>query len=71
MTEQDNNTSPTLFSSGTVGYDSVDGQYLEKRQLKQGAAGWILLAGLGVSYVISATLQAGILVSHKAGLVAC
>ena len=53
MTEQDNNTSPTLFSSGTVGYDSVDGQYLEKRQLKQGAAGWILLAGLGVSYVIS------------------
>ena len=37
----------------TVGYENVDDQYLEKRQLKQGAAGWVLLAGLGVSYVIS------------------
>jgi len=27
--------------------------YLAKRQLKSGTAGWILLAGLGVSYVIS------------------
>ncbi|ADT99408.1 MULTISPECIES: ethanolamine permease [Mycolicibacterium] len=27
--------------------------YLQKRQLKSGSAGWILLAGLGVSYVIS------------------
>lgn len=27
--------------------------YLEKRQLKRGTAGWVLLAGLGVSYVIS------------------
>ncbi|MGB7450063.1 MAG: ethanolamine permease [Ornithinimicrobium sp.] len=27
--------------------------YMEHRQLKAGAAGWILLAGLGVSYVIS------------------
>lgn len=27
--------------------------YLAKRQLKKGTAGWILLAGLGVSYVIS------------------
>ncbi len=25
--------------------------YLQKRQLKSGTAGWILLAGLGVSYV--------------------
>ncbi len=30
-----------------------DAQYLEKRQLNQGAAGWVLLAGLGVAYVIS------------------
>ncbi len=37
----------------TVSYDSVSQEYLEKRQLKKGAAGWILLAGLGVSYVIS------------------
>ncbi|WP_165735963.1 ethanolamine permease [Pseudoalteromonas sp. C8] len=28
-------------------------EYLAKRQLKQGTAGWLLLAGLGVSYVIS------------------
>ncbi|MFD3036747.1 ethanolamine permease [Mycolicibacterium senegalense] len=27
--------------------------YLQKRQLKSGSAGWVLLAGLGVSYVIS------------------
>lgn len=28
-------------------------EYLAKRQLKKGTAGWLLLAGLGVSYVIS------------------
>ncbi|WP_350607792.1 ethanolamine permease [Pseudoalteromonas sp. MER144-MNA-CIBAN-0113] len=28
-------------------------EYLAKRQLKSGTAGWLLLAGLGVSYVIS------------------
>ncbi|QZT65029.1 ethanolamine permease [Mycolicibacterium austroafricanum] len=27
--------------------------YLQKRQLKKGSAGWILLAGLGISYVVS------------------
>ncbi|QUR69546.1 ethanolamine permease [Mycobacterium spongiae] len=27
--------------------------YLQKRQLKTGSAGWLLLAGLGVSYVVS------------------
>ncbi|KWX25900.1 ethanolamine permease [Mycolicibacterium wolinskyi] len=27
--------------------------YLQKRQLKSGTAGWVLLAGLGVSYVVS------------------
>lgn len=30
-----------------------DGGYLHHRQLKRGAAGWVLLAGLGVAYVIS------------------
>ncbi len=34
-------------------YESVTHEYLDKRQLLKGAAGWILLAGLGVSYVIS------------------
>ncbi|MCL9780250.1 ethanolamine permease [Vibrio sp. S4M6] len=32
---------------------SANEDYLAKRQLKKGAGGWILLAGLGVSYVIS------------------
>ena len=27
--------------------------YMQHRQLKAGTAGWVLLAGLGVSYVIS------------------
>ena len=31
----------------------INKDYLAKRQLKRGTAGWILLAGLGVSYVIS------------------
>ncbi|PVZ72495.1 ethanolamine permease [Pelagibaculum spongiae] len=36
-----------------TGYDSVDQNYLEQRKLKKGAAGWMLLASLGVAYVIS------------------
>ncbi|MFI9812011.1 ethanolamine permease [Saccharothrix variisporea] len=36
-----------------VEYEKVGDEYLEHRQLKRGAAGWVLLAGLGVSYVIS------------------
>ena len=36
-----------------VEYQSVDQDYMQKRQLQSGAAGWILLAGLGVAYVIS------------------
>mgnify|MGYP001028097323 FL=1 len=43
----------TGSKQGAVDYESVDSGYLEQRQLKQGTAGWILLAGLGVSYVIS------------------
>ncbi len=33
--------------------NTVEKEYLAKRQLKRGSAGWLLLAGLGVSYVIS------------------
>ena len=36
-----------------VDYETVESDYLQKRQLQRGAAGWLLLAGLGVSYVIS------------------
>jgi ethanolamine permease len=35
------------------GSDQVDSDYHSQRTLKKGAAGWVLLAGLGVSYVIS------------------
>ena len=37
----------------SVGDDGAESDYHEKRQLQQGAAGWVLLAGLGVAYVIS------------------
>ena len=41
------------MAKSRVDYQSVDAHYMEHRKLKAGAAGWILLAGLGVSYVIS------------------
>ncbi|SHH04426.1 ethanolamine permease [Streptoalloteichus hindustanus] len=39
--------------SRNVGYQRVDAGYLDRRRLRRGAAGWVLLAGLGVSSVIS------------------
>jgi ethanolamine permease len=36
-----------------VDYERAGEGYLDKRKLRAGAAGWILLAGLGVAYVIS------------------
>jgi ethanolamine permease len=48
----------------------IDKDYLAKRQLKRGKAGWVLLAGLGVSYVISgdfAGWNEGILVAGWGG----
>ncbi len=36
-----------------VDYEEVGAEYLERRRLRKGAAGWVLLAGLGVAYVIS------------------
>ena len=39
--------------SGVVTYNDVSADYLDNRQLKKGVAGWVLLASLGVSYVIS------------------
>lgn len=50
---------------------SVTSDYLEKRQLRKGTAGWVLLAGLGVSYVISgdyAGWNAGLLEGGFGGL---
>ncbi|WP_020394303.1 ethanolamine permease [Thiolinea disciformis] len=45
-----NKSSP---SSSSVSLEQVDSEYFANRQLKQGAAGWILLVGLGVAYVVS------------------
>jgi ethanolamine permease len=36
-----------------IDYEKVDENYFHHRKLKRGAAGWVLLAGLGVAYVIS------------------
>ncbi|WAP51279.1 ethanolamine permease [Arthrobacter sp. ATA002] len=41
------------MAKSRVDYTKVDAHYMDHRQLKRGAAGWILLAGLGVAYVIS------------------
>src|SRR5215208_604182 len=38
-------------------YEHVGEEYLEQRQLQKGAAGWVLLAGLGVAYVISGEIS--------------
>ncbi|MFK8020562.1 MAG: ethanolamine permease [Pseudomonadales bacterium] len=45
--------SKTPAPSRSVEYEQVSEEYFDDRQLKQGAVGWVLLAGLGVSYVIS------------------
>jgi len=36
-----------------VEYENVGEEYLEHRRLQRGAAGWVLLMGLGIAYVIS------------------
>ncbi|GGJ98650.1 ethanolamine permease [Pseudomonas matsuisoli] len=36
-----------------VDFEKVGEDYFQHRQLKKGAAGWVLLVGLGVAYVIS------------------
>lgn len=48
-----NHSKLVAVSNSSIKYESVGDGYLEARKLRKGAAGWILLAGLGVSYVIS------------------
>ena len=38
---------PSHHRRSAVDYEQVDEDYMEKRQLQRGAAGWVLLAGLG------------------------
>ena len=42
---------PTSEAGG--GTPSGDDTYLERRELRRGSAGWLLLTGLGVAYVVS------------------
>ena len=44
---------PAIIHHGGADSHVEGSDYLAKRQLKKGTAGWVLLAGLGVSYVIS------------------
>lgn len=53
MTDSLSQTLPTHKEPGGIGHDHVDADYFSHRQLRQGAAGWLLLVGLGVAYVIS------------------
>jgi ethanolamine permease len=53
MTHDKPNPAPPGSPHRGVEYDTVSADYLQRRELKQGAAGWVLLASLGVSYVIS------------------
>ncbi|NUL46125.1 ethanolamine permease [Cellulosimicrobium funkei] len=42
-----------MARTSRIDYGSVGEEYLKHRQLRRGAAGWVLLAGLGIAYVIS------------------
>jgi len=47
------NPRPVPTAHGGVEEHLESADYLKKRQLKSGTAGWLLLAGLGIGYVIS------------------
>ncbi|MCW2537297.1 MAG: Ethanolamine permease [Modestobacter sp.] len=54
MTAEPTHPRPARPGRGTgVEVEAVDAAYLRKRELRSGSAGWLLLAGLGVSAVIS------------------
>jgi ethanolamine permease len=40
-------------AGSSVDFEKVGSDYFQQRELKKGAAGWVLLVGLGVAYVIS------------------
>lgn len=53
MTQQDHAPGAAAGPTAPGSSGATADAYLEKRQLRQGTAGWVLLAGLGVSYVVS------------------
>ncbi|MEV7280172.1 ethanolamine permease [Streptomyces sp. NPDC093111] len=46
-------TPGTTGTTGTTGKSTAPDDYLERRTLRRGSAGWLLLTGLGVAYVVS------------------
>lgn len=48
-----NGTTGTTSTTGTTGKTTAPDDYLERRTLRRGSAGWLLLTGLGVAYVVS------------------
>ena len=52
ITDSAESSKPTGHHDG-ADFQSEADEYLAKRTLRKGTAGWLLLAGLGVSYVIS------------------
>ncbi|WP_299495600.1 ethanolamine permease [uncultured Shewanella sp.] len=53
MADKDIIISRLSSTSSEIDSSKPEAQYLSRRQLKRGVAGWVLLASLGVSYVIS------------------
>ena len=44
---------PSEPTGSSVDFEKVGTDYFQQRELKKGAAGWVLLVGLGVAYVLS------------------
>lgn len=49
---QESTEQQSTSAAGSPGADTAD-DYLERRTLRRGSAGWLLLTGLGVAYVVS------------------
>jgi ethanolamine permease len=64
-------STPSTSSDAGASTGTDASAYLARRRLRTGAAGWVLLAGLGVSYVISGTAPAGTSAWPKAVSAAC
>lgn len=51
----DSRVPPAAAADGAAERDTPQGdaEYLRRRTLRRGSAGWLLLTGLGVAYVVS------------------
>ena len=53
MSQEQIQKSAPKTKNKSIEYEAVSDEYMSQRQLKKGVAGWVLLASLGISYVIS------------------